>query len=348
LRKIRYPAGAIALALGLAAQAAPPRVVDVPTRAGVTERILYLAPDKARATALLFPGGSGDFEVTPEGEIVRQKGNFLVRTRSMLADEGIAVAVLSQVQPGTWFGDVHESRALSRAINEYGAKLVQEHPGRFGLFATITPLDVDGSLKEIEYAFDTLKADGVGLMTSYGERYLGDAAFAPVWQELDRRKSVIYTHPTQAPCCSKLSTEVSASTIEYATDTSRTMASILFSGTAVRYPNIRWIFSHGGGTVPFLLSRFTVAEASMKDKSRLPDGVVPELRKFYYDTAQANHAGALAALLKLVPTSQVLLGTDFPFRHCDDEIEGITNFGFSPADIYAIERDNALRLLIHA
>jgi len=129
---------------------------------------------------------------------------------------------------------------------------------------------------------------------------------------------------------------------------SRTMASILFTGTAVRYPGIRWIFSHGGGTVPFLLSRFTTLEANMKDKSRLPNGVVHELRRFYYDTAQANHAGALAALMKLVPVSQVLLGTDYPFRRALEEIAGVTNYGFSAGDVRAIERDNALRLLRHA
>ena len=270
------------------------------------------------------------------------------RSLEELDRAGIGTAMLSLVQPGVWFGDVAEGRRLARLANDYGARLVRDHPGRFGLFATIPLPDAEGSLKEIEYAFDTLKADGIALMTSYGDRWLGDAAFAPVWQELERRKSVIYTHPTQAACCSTLKTEVAPSAIEYATDTSRTMASVLFSGTAVRYPGIRWIFSHGGGTVPFLLSRFTTAEANMKDKSRLPNGVVHELRRFYYDTAQANHAGALAALMKLVPVSQVLLGTDYPFRRALEEIAGVTSYGFSAGDVRAIERDNAMRLLRHA
>jgi len=100
--------------------------------------------------------------------------------------------------------------------------------------------------------------------------------------------------------------------------------------------------------VPFLLSRFTVAEANMKDKSRLPNGVIAELRKFYYDTAQANHPGALAALMKLIPVPQVVFGTDFPFRRAAEELAGITNYGFSAADVRAIERENALRLLARA
>ncbi len=261
---------------------------------------------------------------------------------------GIASAVLSIVQPGVWFGDNREGRRLARLCNEFGARAVREHPGRFGLFAAIPLPDTEGSLKEIEYALDVLKADGIALMTSFGERWLGDPAFWPVMHELERRKAVIYTHPTQASCCRNLMPDVPTSTIEYATDTTRTIASVLFTGTATRFPGIRWIFSHGGGTLPFLIGRFTTLEGNMKDRSRLPNGVLHEVRKFHYDTAQANHPGALDALMKLVPVSQVLLGTDFPFRRAVDEIAGVTSYGFRAQEVLAIERDNALRLLRNA
>jgi predicted TIM-barrel fold metal-dependent hydrolase len=259
---------------------------------------------------------------------------------------GIATSILSLSSPGVWFGEAEQARRLSRIVNEYGAMTAKEHPGRFGLFAVLPLPDIDGSLREIEYALDTLKADGIGLLTSYGDKWLGDKAFAPIWAELNRRKAVIYTHPTTAACCGSLHNEVPAVMIEWATDTTRTTASLLFSGTAARYPDIRWILSHAGGTVPFLLSRFVYQEATMKGREQvLPKGLMYELKKFYYDTAQGNSAPALAALLKVAPPSQILFGTDYPFRTSAEEIGGLTAQRFPAKDLRGIERDNALRLL---
>jgi predicted TIM-barrel fold metal-dependent hydrolase len=260
---------------------------------------------------------------------------------------GIAQSLISLVQPGVWFGDIEQGRRLSRQSNEFAAKLERDHPGRFGSFATVPLPDADGSLKEIEYALDTLKADGIGLMTSYGDKYLGDPAFAPVWQELNRRKAVVYTHPLTPDCCRNVMPGViPPGVIEYATDTTRTIASLVFSGTAARYPDIKWIFSHSGGTMPFLLSRFTREEATMKGREeKLPKGVMYELKKFYYDTAQGNHDGALHALMQLVTTSQVLFGTDYPFRPGSEEVQGLAAYPYKRQEREAIERLNALKLM---
>jgi 6-methylsalicylate decarboxylase len=259
---------------------------------------------------------------------------------------GIATSVMSLVQPGVWLGDIAQARQLAREANDYGAKLAGDYPDRFGLFATLPLPDAEGSLKEVEYALDTLKAQGIGLMTSYQDMYLGDAAFAPVWEELNRRKAVVYTHPLTPDCCRNVVKGLPPGVVEYATDTTRTIASLVFSGTAARYPGIRWIFSHGGGTMPFLLSRFTREEASMKEREqRLPNGLMHELKKFNYDTAQANHSGALAALMKIVAPSQVLFGSDFPFRPGAEVVEGLAAHRFKARDLRAIERENALKLM---
>src|SRR6516225_2722743 len=178
---------------------------------------------------------------------------------------GIATSIVSLVQPGVWLGGIENSRRLARDCNEYGAKMVADHRGRFGLFAAIPLPDAQGSLGEIEYAMDKLKADGIGLMTSFEDKYLGDKAFEPVYEELNRRQAIVYVHPTQQKCCTGLVPGVTVSTIEYATDSTRTIASVMFSGTAAKFPNIRWIFSHGGGTVPFLLGRFERLAIERKD-----------------------------------------------------------------------------------
>ena len=259
---------------------------------------------------------------------------------------GIATSVLSLSPPNVVFPDPAVARRLAREVNEYGAKMAKDYPGRFGLFAVLPVPDVESSLREIEYGLDTLRADGIGLMTSYGDKWLGDAAFTPIWEELNRRKVVVYTHPLSPACCANLKVGIPATDIEWATDTTRTVASLLFSGTAARFPDIRWIFSHGGGTTPFLLSRFVYEEKTMKEREkRLPNGLLYEMKKFYYDTAQANHPGALAALLQLVTPAQILYGTDYPYRTGAEVTGGLAAQRFAAKDLRAIERDNALRLM---
>ena len=259
---------------------------------------------------------------------------------------GIATSLTSLIQPAVWFGDVPLGRKLAREANEFAVKLARDHPGRFGTFATLPYPDTEGSLAEIAHALDTLKAEGFCLMTSYGGKYLGDPSFWPVLEELDRRSAVVYTHPLSPQCCGDVVPGLQGSTIEYATDTTRTMASLIFGGAAARYPNIRWIFSHSGGTAPFLLSRFLHEEKLMKDRAaRIPNGVLYELAKFYYDTAQGHHAGALAALLKVAPVSQLLYGTDYPFRLGADVTAGLAAYDFTAAERRAIDRDNAVRMM---
>jgi 6-methylsalicylate decarboxylase len=259
---------------------------------------------------------------------------------------GVATSIVSISEPSVWFGDNDAARALARECNEFGARLVADHPGRFGQFAILPLPDTEGSLREIEYAFDTLKADGICLMTSYRSKYLGDPAFAAVMDELNRRKAVVFTHPVRPDCCRNLVPDVAEPVLELATDTTRTVASVLFSGTATRCPDIRFIWSHGGGTIPFLTMRLVSWANVSKDlKDRLPDGPVAALKKFYYDTAQAAHPYALSSMLKLVSTSQVVFGTDFPFVTAAATAQGLKDFGFNDNDLAAIDRGNAAALL---
>lgn len=256
---------------------------------------------------------------------------------------GVAVSMVSITNPGLWFGDAEVTRRLARACNDYGAKLVQEYPRRFGLFAAMPLPDVEATLKEIAYAYDTLKVDGIGLLTSYGDTWLGNSAFRPVMEELNRRKAVVHVHPTAANCCKNLDYGAAPGAIEYGTDTTRAIIGVAFSGDAARYPDIRFIWSHAGGSAPFLAGRIDGGNVN----DRMPRGFLNEAKKFYYDTAGASNRGALASLLELVPKSQVLFGTDFPPGGSSVELARMlaaTKF-FNAAELRAVEQENAVRLL---
>jgi predicted TIM-barrel fold metal-dependent hydrolase len=256
---------------------------------------------------------------------------------------GVAYSITSILNPGPWYGKVEEaSRRLARECNDYAAKLRSDHPNRFGVFAAIAPVDTEGSLKEIEYAYDTLKAEGIALWTSYDGKYLGDPIFVPVLEELNRRRAVVYVHPTPAACCATVVPSVAPSVIEYATDTTRTVASLMFEkpGSAFKFPDIRWIWSHSGGTIPFLTSRFVRNAWERK----MEEDPIKVMQKHFYEVAQGNTPGQLAALLKLVSISQVMFGSDYPFRDAKEAVDGLVAYKFSAADQAAIDTGNALKL----
>jgi predicted TIM-barrel fold metal-dependent hydrolase len=267
------------------------------------------------------------------------------KTLDTMGEAGISTSMLSISEPGVWFGNNDEARRIARETNDWGAGLVREYPGKFGLFASLPYPDIEASLREIAYAFDTLKVDGICMMTSYAGKYLGDPSMKPIMEELNRRRAVVFTHPVKADCCRNLVPGVGDNTIELATDTARAIAGLLFSGTLTQFPEIRFIFSHAGGTIPALTGRLLAQAASPEGKRALPNGPIVELRKLFYDTANAANPWAMAPLTKLVPVSQIVYGSDFPFRSPKDTAAGLTELGFTDAELNAIDRGNAARLI---
>lgn len=257
----------------------------------------------------------------------------------------VTTALLCVTTPAVAFLGHDDARRVARECNEYAAKLRQEFPGRFGMMATLPMPFVEDSIREIEYAFDTLETEGIELMTSYGDKWLGFKEFAPLLEALDRRGAVVHVHPSAANCCVNVLPDIDPSLIEYSTDTTRTLASLIFTGASARAPNIRFIFSHGGGTMPFLIERFNnLPNSDKRYASFTSEGVVAELRRFHYDTAIITHPAPLSALTTLVPISQIVFGSDFPFRTATKSVEGLKAF-FDVARLNAIDNENAFRLL---
>ena len=267
------------------------------------------------------------------------------RTKEEMDKNGVATAMLSLSPPGIHRVTPPETRKLARAINEHAAKLRSERPDRFGHFASVPMPDVDGTLAEIAYALDTLKADGIQLMTSYANHWPGEPRFDPVFDELNRRKALVFIHPLEPDCCAGLIDWVPPVLAEFPQDTTRCVFSLLFSGTLARCPDIRFIFCHAGGAVPVLAGRAAVTGLEKAFARHLPRGMDHELKKLHYDVALAGNRPALAGLFNFVPVSQVLLGSDYPFGTSSDGIAGLEAYGLAPAELDAIYRGNAQRLI---
>lgn len=271
----------------------------------------------------------------------------------LMGKNNIATVILSGNFPDLVYSGKPAARAAARRLNEYAAKLVSDHPKSFGFFATIPLPDPDGSLKEIEYAFDTLKADGVGFLSTVGTKYPGDAAFRPPWEELNRRKAVMFLHPLVPQCCATL-IPAGANSVERDFDTTRAVTNLLYSGTFSELPDIRYIINHSGACVPALAGRIKDrvpggrprgSRASTDGKTpKTPNGVFYELKKLYYEVAHAAYPFPLAAMMKLAAPSQYLFGTDYPAEDPASTLEELKEAEL-PADIQrALYRENAERL----
>ena len=258
---------------------------------------------------------------------------------------GIGVAILSPVQNGAGhYDNTPKGRDAIRRTNDYGAELRQKYPAEFGQFAGVPFPDLDGNLKEIEYAFDTLKVDGVGIHTNDNQgRWPGDPYFEPMWQELNRRNAIVYMHPMAPNCCSALKYGPNSAMLEYDFDVARGVASIVVNGVMFRYPNLKFITVHSGGTVPMLAGR-------MKDRvpqnaqQYLPNGLYAELRKWYYDVAHATYAWPFAAMKAFMPESQILFGTDYAPEPIESTVDQLPELKLPKAFEQMVLRGNAERL----
>jgi predicted TIM-barrel fold metal-dependent hydrolase len=259
---------------------------------------------------------------------------------------GITTAFTSITAPGLALVAPARLVAINRECNDYGARMVADHRQRFGLFASLPLPDIDASLREIDYALDTLRADGIGLLTSYGDRWLGDPHFDPIMDALDGRGAVAYVHPTVADCCRNLLPGVADWVVEYPVDTMRAITALLFGGTLARCPRIRFIFAHAGGILPLLAEHLVrAAVVNPKLAANAPDGVRAHLRKLHYDTALRMHATGIESALALVDASHLLLGTDAPLRRSVDQLAELHARGLPHDVLRQIECDNARRLL---
>jgi predicted TIM-barrel fold metal-dependent hydrolase len=243
---------------------------------------------------------------------------------------GIAAAVMS-VQPQVYWGDQDMARHWARYGNEFLARVVHNNPDHFGGFASVPLPDTDAACREVEYALDTLRLDGVLLISSAGRQYLGDPQFDELMHELNRRSAVVFIHPNTLPPGSDVpSLNLPYALGEFVFDTTRSVLSLLYNGTLERYPSIRFVLAHAGGTVPYLGWRLTIGEISPRLRERVPKGVMHYLRRLYYETALSSSDPSLAALQQFVPLDQIVFGSDIPMAPPNVVQDALTMFDSTP------------------
>ena len=237
---------------------------------------------------------------------------------SFMDDAGIDVAVMSVSTPGVHLGDSQKARSLARRCNEFAAELVHARPDRFASFACLPLPDIDASLGELSYALDVLKLDGLVLFTNARGVYLGDATLEPVFAELERRKSVVFVHPNPSPDAVAHSLGLPDNLLDFPTDTNRAVAQMHYTNRFARTPNVKYIFSHAGGSIPFLAARFAIIDEMGFIAGGEQRGTAADMfRRMYWDTALSASDPVLRMLRDVVGIDQVMFGTDFPYLRRD-------------------------------
>jgi predicted TIM-barrel fold metal-dependent hydrolase len=237
---------------------------------------------------------------------------------AFMDDAGIDVAVVSLSTPGVHTGDSAKARALGRRCNEFSAELVRSRPDRFGGFACLPLPDIDASLEEIVYSIDFLGLHGFVLFTNSNGVYLGDAVLEPVFEELERRKAVVYVHPNPSPDAIAHSLGLPDNLLDFPTDTNRAVAQMHYTNRFARTPHVKYIFSHAGGSIPFLAARLAIIDEMGFIPGGEQRGTAAEMfRRHYWDTALAASDPVLKMLRDVAGISQVVYGTDFPYLRRD-------------------------------
>jgi len=271
------------------------------------------------------------------------------KSLEVMEANGIQTAITSLSSPGVYFGDIAFAKNLARTCNEVSARLISDYPSRFGAFATLPLPDLPSSSIELSYALDTLGLDGCVMLSNYGGTYIGDESFNEIYAELNRRNAVVFIHPTDPAAGNPLGKDFPTFLMEVTFETARVIFNLLYRGVFERYPDIRWIFAHAGGALPYISWRISLGQFVLPDAAKaVPRGVPYYLQRLFYDTGLSANPCVFRTLREMVEPDQILFGTDYPFAPeviTAETVKGLHAYdGFSSEDRKKIESKNALSL----
>ena len=264
---------------------------------------------------------------------------------SVMENEGITSTILSFTSPGIWFGDIFETKMLACQCNDYLANLAERYPGRFGGFGFLPLPNIDAAMEETARIYKELNLDGITLLTSVDNKYIGHPYFEPVFEELNRHKAVVFIHPCYPPGTEADGWDIPRMLIDYPFETTRVAINLILKGVLDRYPDIKFILSHAGGTLPFLAHRVSIFDKMTQFKENYSEGALSYLKRFWFDTALSGNKVPLSGLTSVADKSRILFGTDYPYISSDLVTKETAGFdawqGFTEAERLAVNRRNA-------
>ena len=267
----------------------------------------YLA--RARAAGIEQPDGMGQWP------------SWNVETHLRLMDTwGVQTSVLSISSPGVHFGTDGEARSLARETNEYGAGIARAHPRRFGHFASLPLPDVDGALEAAGYALEELESDGLAIETNADGMYPGNERLEPLWSDLNRRKAIVFVHPTSPRCWQAVSLGRPRPMLEFPFDSTRAVSDLVLSGVLSRYPDIRWIFTHSGGALPVLADRIELFRTTFLDANVAGPTAPEQIARLWFDMAGTPFPNDVPAFIEIFGSQRLLYGSDY----CFTPAQGVT------------------------
>jgi aminocarboxymuconate-semialdehyde decarboxylase len=258
---------------------------------------------------------------------------------------GVDVQILSVAAGGPYLRDAVAATRAARTANDRYAEAVRRRPQRLAAFAVLPLPHVEPALAELARAFDELGMIGVGICTVMAGKYLGDPVFDPIYAELDRRRAVLFVHPTAGACGSPLLLQSGlAWPLGAPLEDAAAALQLLQTGFVRRFPNVRVVISHLGGMLPFVTERLDhTVERFMPGLGRPSE----ELKHFWYDTAN-GHPAALRCACDTLGVERLVLGVDYPFVRGAEYDHGnayLDAIGLSAAEVRAIRTTNAATLL---
>jgi aminocarboxymuconate-semialdehyde decarboxylase len=227
---------------------------------------------------------------------------------------GVSKQILSFTTPGTHVETPERAIELARMVNDALAKIVRERGDRFAALATLPLNAPEASADEFERAFDDLGFRGVMVFSNINGIPLSDPRFWPLYERADRRKAVIYIHPTFPVGVESMTDYWLTPLLGFTFDTTLAAAKIVFSGIAERFPGIRWVLCHLGGTIPYLAERLDRGYSAFREcREHISRPPSEYLKRFYYDTVNFN-PGALQLAIDFAGADHLVAGSDYPHQ----------------------------------